>query len=75
MLTSFPGSDEAAGGGQIQRIRVFALVEAVFLGVLNVPDSVGSAEVPAGSLGADKHLVVLPVFGKTLFAVPAQGLW
>ena len=60
-------------GGQIQRIRFVALVEAVFLGVLNVPDSVGPAEVPAGPLGADKHLVVLPVFGKALFAGELKG--
>ena len=60
-------------GGQIQRIRFIGLVEAVFLGVLNVPDSVGPTEVPAGPLGADKHLVVLPVFGKALFAGELKG--
>ena len=43
------------------------------MGVLNVPDSVGPAEVPAGPLGADKHLVVLPVFGKALFAGELKG--
>ena len=48
-------------------------MEAVFLGALNIPDSVGPAEVPAGSLGADKHLVVLPVFGKALFACQLKG--
>ena len=31
------------------------------------------SEVPAGSLGADKHLVVLPVFGKALFAGELKG--
>ena len=43
------------------------------MGALNIPDSVGPAEVPAGSLGADKHLVVLPVFGKALFACQLKG--
>ena len=61
-------------GGQIQRIRFIGLVEAVFLGALNIPESVGPAVVPAGPLGADKHLVVLPVFGKTLFACQLKGL-
>ena len=69
-----PGVGGGCRGGQIQRIRVVALVEAVLLGVLNVPDSVGPAEVPAGPLGADKHLVVLPVFGKALFAGELKGL-
>ncbi|UQF83084.1 hypothetical protein [Rothia mucilaginosa] len=43
------------------------------MGVLNVPDPVGSAEVPAGSFGGDEHLVVLPVFGKALFAGELKG--